>query len=188
MAAKHVHPYFPQDAVVPGYAPNNTPLPVILAAFGAIVGAFVLGSVTLAKWSNPALKRAEQLTIGWFALCGCLLRAPKPPFTPTAKSVFQADFSTYSLRVCLYHLHPFLSIGSSNTPTQGYFVLNHAAIPSSQSLFAQLWKEYALSDSRYLTSDPFMLCIESLTVVWPPSFTPPNHTTPLPLTDRTLQS
>lgn len=35
----------------------------------------------------------------------------------------------------------------------------------SQSLFAQLWKEYALSDSRYMTSDPFMLCIESLTVV-----------------------
>lgn len=47
----------------------------------------------------------------------------------------------------------------------GYYVLNHASLPSSQSLFAQLWKEYALSDSRYLTSDPFMLCIETLTVV-----------------------
>lgn len=35
----------------------------------------------------------------------------------------------------------------------------------SQDLFAQLWKEYALSDSRYLTSDPFMLCVESITVV-----------------------
>lgn len=51
------------------------------------------------------------------------------------------------------------------TPRPGYFVLNHAAIPASQSLFAQLWKEYSLSDSRYLTSDPFMLCIETLTVV-----------------------
>ncbi len=54
----------------------------------------------------------------------------------------------------------------------GYFVLHHATIPSSQTLFAQLWKEYALSDSRYLTSDPFMLCIETLTVV---------HMSPSPL-------
>ncbi|KAK3366343.1 Emopamil binding protein-domain-containing protein [Podospora didyma] len=52
---------------------------------------------------------------------------------------------------------------------EGYFVVNHATMPSSQALFAQLWKEYALSDSRYMTSDPFMLCIESLTVlIWGP--------------------
>ncbi|KAK3333826.1 Emopamil binding protein-domain-containing protein [Cercophora scortea] len=52
---------------------------------------------------------------------------------------------------------------------EGYFVLYHASIPSSQTLFAQLWKEYAQSDSRYVTSDPFMLCIEMLTVlIWGP--------------------
>ncbi|KAL2135441.1 hypothetical protein VTI74DRAFT_8543 [Chaetomium olivicolor] len=52
---------------------------------------------------------------------------------------------------------------------EGYFVLNYDSIPASQSLFAQLWKEYALSDSRYLTKNPFMLCIESLTVItWGP--------------------
>ncbi|KAK0722810.1 cholestenol delta-isomerase-like protein [Lasiosphaeria miniovina] len=52
---------------------------------------------------------------------------------------------------------------------EGYFVLNHAQIPGSQDLFAQLWKEYALSDSRYVTSDPFMLAIEVLTaIVWGP--------------------
>lgn len=28
-----------------------------------------------------------------------------------------------------------------------------------------MWKEYALSDSRYLTSDPFMICVEAITVV-----------------------
>ncbi|KAK7751642.1 hypothetical protein SLS62_006468 [Diatrype stigma] len=45
-----------------------------------------------------------------------------------------------------------------------WFVLS-----SSQSLFAQLWKEYALSDSRYLTSDYFMLSVESITVLfWGP--------------------
>lgn len=32
-------------------------------------------------------------------------------------------------------------------------------------MFGQLWKEYALSDSRYLTQDPFVLCMESITAV-----------------------
>lgn len=47
----------------------------------------------------------------------------------------------------------------------GYFVWNHATLAGLQSVFAQAWKEYALSDSRYLTSDVFMLCVESITVV-----------------------
>ncbi|KAI1450738.1 EBP-domain-containing protein [Annulohypoxylon stygium] len=52
---------------------------------------------------------------------------------------------------------------------EGYFVLSHSTIVSSQNLFAQLWKEYALSDSRYLTSDSFMLSVESITVlIWGP--------------------
>ncbi|KAL2156221.1 hypothetical protein VTH82DRAFT_966 [Thermothelomyces myriococcoides] len=122
------HPYFPQDAPIPGYVPNSTPLLVILGYFGFIIGAFVSACVTLARWHNPVLKRSNQLTIAWFALCG--------------------------------FLHLFF---------EGYFVLNHATLASSQSLFSQLWKEYALSDSRYLSSDPFMLCIESLTVLtWGP--------------------
>ncbi|KAK3302221.1 Emopamil-binding protein [Chaetomium strumarium] len=122
------HPYFPQDAVIPGYVLNTTGLPLILSAFGAVVGVFVLGCIALSKQYNPTLRRADQLTVGWFALCG--------------------------------FLHCFF---------EGYFVLHHASVPSSQSLFAQLWKEYGLSDSRYLTSDPFMLCIETLTVLtWGP--------------------
>lgn len=69
MAGRHDHPYYPQDALIPGYSPNSTPLPVILASFGGIIGVVVLGCVRLAKWYSPALKRADQLTIGWFALC-----------------------------------------------------------------------------------------------------------------------
>lgn len=33
------------------------------------------------------------------------------------------------------------------------------------TLFAQLWKEYTLSDSRYLTLDVFTVCVETITVV-----------------------
>ena len=36
-----------------------------------------------------------------------------------------------------------------------------------QTLFGQLWKEYALSDSRYLTQNAFVLCMESITAVGP---------------------
>ncbi|AEO69193.1 uncharacterized protein THITE_2146203 [Thermothielavioides terrestris NRRL 8126] len=122
------HPYYPRDALIPGYAPNETPLPVVLGLFGSIVFSFTAGSVVLAKRYNPGLRRADQLIVAWFALCG--------------------------------FLHLFF---------EGYFVLRHASLASSQSLFAQVWKEYALSDSRYLTSDPFMLCIETLTVlIWAP--------------------
>ena len=47
----------------------------------------------------------------------------------------------------------------------GYFIFYHEDLAAHRSLFGQLWKEYALSDSRYLTSDPFMLCVEGFTVV-----------------------
>jgi cholestenol delta-isomerase len=48
---------------------------------------------------------------------------------------------------------------------EGYFSVNHQQMAPAQDLFGQLWKEYALSDSRYLTSDPFVLCMETVTAV-----------------------
>ncbi|KAI9675711.1 MAG: hypothetical protein M1817_001078 [Caeruleum heppii] len=52
---------------------------------------------------------------------------------------------------------------------EGYFALNHTRMGPTQDLFGQLWKEYAHSDSRYLTSDPFVLCMETVTaVLWGP--------------------
>ena len=36
-------------------------------------------------------------------------------------------------------------------------------------LMGQMWKEYSLSDSRYLTSDTFVVCMEAITaVLWGP--------------------
>ncbi|CAG8720168.1 5384_t:CDS:2, partial [Racocetra fulgida] len=45
----------------------------------------------------------------------------------------------------------------------GYFALFHRTIAENNGLLAQMWKEYALSDSRYLTSDPFVVIMESIT-------------------------
>jgi cholestenol delta-isomerase len=164
MDAEGGHPYFPRDVVVPGYAPNITPLPVILCAFGGILTVFVNVFVAVARWNSPALKKTEQLVIGWFLLCGLPCSSPRASTMRVADNLFR-------------RIPPSLFRGYANQPNAsmnlltirlGYFVLNHASIPSSQSLFAQLWKEYALSDSRYMTSDPFMLCIETLTVVFTP--------------------
>ena len=47
----------------------------------------------------------------------------------------------------------------------GYFAFNHTNLPGSQTFFGQLWKEYSFADSRYLTSDPFVLCMETVTAV-----------------------
>ncbi|EPE26087.1 EBDP4 [Glarea lozoyensis ATCC 20868] len=52
---------------------------------------------------------------------------------------------------------------------EGYFVVNHTHMASRQDFFGQLWKEYSLSDSRYMFSDPFVLCMESWTAIaWGP--------------------
>ncbi|KAL9129480.1 MAG: hypothetical protein Q9217_002076 [Psora testacea] len=38
-----------------------------------------------------------------------------------------------------------------------------------QDVLGQMWKEYSFSDSRYLTSDPFVLCMETVTAIcWGP--------------------
>lgn len=51
----------------------------------------------------------------------------------------------------------------------GYFSLNFADMAGRTDIFGQLWKEYSLSDSRYLTQDPFVVCMETVTAfLWGP--------------------
>ncbi|KAK4099149.1 Emopamil-binding protein [Parathielavia hyrcaniae] len=52
---------------------------------------------------------------------------------------------------------------------EGYFAYHNANMPARMDLFGQLWKEYALSDRRYLTRDSFTVCMETVTAVaWGP--------------------
>ncbi|KAJ9606004.1 hypothetical protein H2200_009853 [Cladophialophora chaetospira] len=52
---------------------------------------------------------------------------------------------------------------------EGYFAYNHTRMAGMQDLFGQWWKEYSMADSRYLTSDPFVLCMETITAAcWGP--------------------
>lgn len=63
----------------------------------------------------------------------------------------------------------FVLSGSIHLFFEGFYVLHFADLGGSQHLIGQMWKEYGLSDSRYLTSNSFVLCMESLTaVLWGP--------------------
>ncbi|KAI1191274.1 Emopamil-binding protein [Nemania serpens] len=102
----------------------------------------------------PVLLAALTGALGLVVL-GAALAARK--LNPGLSASGLAVFCWFVMNACLHCVF------------EGYFVLNHATVASSQSLLAQLWKEYALSDSRYLTSDFFMLSVESITVfIWGP--------------------
>ncbi|KAJ9087150.1 hypothetical protein DSO57_1036095 [Entomophthora muscae] len=63
----------------------------------------------------------------------------------------------------------FITCGCIHLFFEGYFAVNHATLASKSTLFGELWKEYALSDSRYLSSDSFVLWMETLTAfLWGP--------------------
>ncbi|KAH7313383.1 Emopamil-binding protein [Stachybotrys elegans] len=63
----------------------------------------------------------------------------------------------------------FALCGFLHVAFEGYYIYNRAEIIGQSALFAQLWKEYCLSDSRYLTSDVFTVTIETITVfAWGP--------------------
>ncbi|GJJ73842.1 cholestenol Delta-isomerase [Entomortierella parvispora] len=52
---------------------------------------------------------------------------------------------------------------------EGYWGINHANIAADQTVFGQIWKEYSLSDSRYLSNDSFILIMENITAfAWGP--------------------
>ncbi|GKZ41233.1 hypothetical protein AbraIFM66951_008631 [Aspergillus brasiliensis] len=118
-----LHPYYPLNAQIDGYAPNEASLLSILST-ASVGAAALLGIIlTLTSRLRPTLTKADRLAILWFALSGTI--------------------------------HCFF---------EGYFMINHARMASAQDFFGQLWKEYALSDSRYMTSDTLVLCMETITV------------------------
>lgn len=59
----------------------------------------------------------------------------------------------------------FVLCGCIHSFFEGYFAVNFRSMGGQQDLFGQLWKEYSLSDSRYLTQDAFVLCMETVTAV-----------------------
>ncbi|KAG0649132.1 Delta(8)-Delta(7) sterol isomerase [Hyphodiscus hymeniophilus] len=93
---------------------------------------------------------------GWVVIAAVTLLATKK-MNPRLKGTDQA--------LVLW----FVLCGSIHLFFEGYFMVNHTRMASMTDFFGQLWKEYSLSDSRYMFSDPFVLCMESITAVaWGP--------------------
>lgn len=123
-----LHPYFPLDAEIVGYAANEWSVPALLGVFFGACTILFTGTYFVAKSINPRLHKSELVTIMWFVLSGAI--------------------------------HLFF---------EGYYAANYATLGSKQTLIGQLWKEYAFSDSRYLTRNTFVLCMETMTAVcWGP--------------------
>ncbi|RAL05233.1 EXPERA domain-containing protein [Aspergillus ibericus CBS 121593] len=123
-----LHPYYPLDAQIDGYVPNEASLLSILTTASVGATALLGATLTLISVIRPSLRKADRLAILWFVLSGSL--------------------------------HCFF---------EGYFMIHHDHMASAQDFFGQLWKEYALSDSRYMTSDTVVLCMETITVLlWGP--------------------
>ena len=123
-----LHPYFPLDAEIVGYAANEWTVPALLGVFFGTCIALFTATYFVAQSINPQLRRNELITIMWFVLSG--------------------------------GIHLFF---------EGYYAFNYATLGSKQTLIGQMWKEYAFSDSRYLTRNTFVLCMETMTAVcWGP--------------------
>ena len=150
-AATPSHPYFPRDAIISNYEPNAASLGAILCHFASLTLAFVAAGLYVGKRVSPSLGIDELGAMAWFLLC-----KPRHALAQRLACTYSTSADSVGCLHPGFFLHAFF---------EGYFVLYHASLAGSQGLFAQLWKEYALSDSRYMTSDPFMLCIETLTVV-----------------------
>lgn len=59
--------------------------------------------------------------------------------------------------------------GGIHLVLEGYYASHFTSLQGSQHVLAQLWKEYSLSDSRYLTKDAFVMVMESVTAwAWGP--------------------
>ncbi|KAG0238215.1 hypothetical protein BGW42_006495 [Actinomortierella wolfii] len=63
----------------------------------------------------------------------------------------------------------FMMCGFIHLGLEGYFGVYHKTLAGMNTPLAQVWKEYSISDSRYLTSDSFVLIMERITAfAWGP--------------------
>ncbi|KAM7221450.1 Emopamil binding domain containing protein [Rhypophila decipiens] len=129
------HPYHPPSANITNYQPNERPILINGAAFALLIAVFVGIGLFLAK------------------------RIVRSGASSSKRRQQQLGLGE-QFGICWFLLCGFL-----HCFFESYYVLNYKTLAGQQTLFAQLWKEYSLSDSRYLSRDLFVLTIESLTVV-----------------------
>lgn len=139
------HPYYPIGVEIAGYIANESSVFVLAICFSLGLAAILGLILASATYLRPSMSKADKLAILWFALCKYLV-----------DFLFQKSVCADNHANAAGTLHCFF---------EAYFVSHHSAMGPAQDILGQLWKEYALSDSRYLISDPFVVSIETITVV-----------------------
>ncbi|KAL6414391.1 emopamil binding protein [Ilyonectria robusta] len=115
--------------------------------------------VTLDTYAANSMGAATL--VGIFSLCCCGVFAVTHLLIQQAQATISggAKLATMWFALC----------GCIHLFFEGYFAVNHLDMAGQMDLFGQLWKEYSLSDSRYLTQDSFVVCMEAITAFfWGP--------------------
>jgi hypothetical protein len=107
--------------------------------------------------TNTVFHTLVYVSIGFFAVLAlaCLLGYPRRHST----------LGPLGEKVTFFW---FILCASLHLGFEGYYDIYHVTLAGDNSPVAQVWKEYALSDSRYLTSDSFVRVVEAITTVSPP--------------------
>jgi cholestenol delta-isomerase len=119
---------------------------------------YPLGTAIPGYVANEA-SMAAILTV-FFGTCAVLFGS-----THFVSKRLQPDLTKTELFTLLW----FILSGAIHIFFEGYYVMNVLDIGTHQTWIGQMWKEYAFSDSRYLTQNAFVLCMESITAIaWGP--------------------
>jgi cholestenol delta-isomerase len=63
------HPYYPLDANVVGYEPNQSSVLELLTSAGGACTVLLGVTFALASYVRPTLRLADRIAILWFVLC-----------------------------------------------------------------------------------------------------------------------
>lgn len=158
------HPYYPLDSDLVGYVANTWTVGGVFAVFTTGVVTVMTIARVITKRVNPTLRPRDRWLAAWFMVCKYtypLLLFTRGSLLGTscgakASSILDRDI------ICAYALY---LAGAIHLLVEGYFSFNHARMASMVDYLGQGWKEYSMSDSRYLTAEPFVVCMESVTAV-----------------------
>ena len=69
MAAAIAHPYYPIEASIAGYSPNEASVLMLLTIASGAAAALLGITLTLVSLAQPTLRSADRFAILWFVLC-----------------------------------------------------------------------------------------------------------------------
>lgn len=146
------HPFFPRTVVIPHYAPAAYSTADLLTVFFSAV--FIILGVSWWLSGNTPAASTPSTT-----------KRTSAAAKPNNKKNSWGPLPIGTRLVFLW----FVACGFIHGVVEGYFALNHRSISTQYTFFADLWKEYSMSDSRYMTQDAFVSVMESMTaVLWGP--------------------